>query len=214
MAEVDDLEALNYRQLQALARTLHLPARKPEQILRDAIRKARGLDRLTQTADAVHVAAQPLRREILSLVSRGVATNAALADRLGTRQQNINFHARALVDAGLLEEQVSDGPGRVQVPKAYALTSKGRALMADLGRAADAGASREQLYTFRADAALIDTLRAAGLSPEAIAKEAIEREARKVNKLAALRRLDEEARGYRLGFDAVDFIRRDRDTHV
>jgi len=60
---------------------------------------------------------------------------------------------------------------------------------------------------------LLAVLEAAGISPTEVARQAIEREAERARKLAALTRLQNEAQGVRLGFDATEFIRKDRDTH-
>lgn len=215
MAESDELDGLNYRELQSEARRLSLPARRPENVLRKDIREARKrVVRPLDAQDPTHVATQPIRRRILSLVAQGIATNSLLADRMDTKQQNINFHARALVAAGLLHERAPQGGGRGQAPKEYVLSPEGRALLDGGPPAHDRTEVGEVSYTIRADAKIVDTLRQAGLSPEGIAKEALQREAKKIERLAALRRLEKEAKGFRLGFDATEFIRRDRDSHA
>ena len=68
--------------------------------------------------------------------------------------------------------------------------------------------------SFRVPIDVLEALEQVGISPTEVAKEALRREASRARKLAALERLRKEAKGFELGFDATEFIRRDRDTHA
>lgn len=68
--------------------------------------------------------------------------------------------------------------------------------------------------SFRVSVDVLSTLEEAGISPSEIARAALEREAAKARRLAALARIRARKDKFELGFDVVDFIRKDRDTHV
>ena len=59
---------------------------------------------------------------------------------------------------------------------------------------------------------VLDALEHAGVSVADVAREALRREARKQRTLAALARAKAESKGFRLGFDVVDFLRKDRES--
>ncbi|HWH08810.1 MAG TPA: hypothetical protein VNX21_06385 [Candidatus Thermoplasmatota archaeon] len=67
--------------------------------------------------------------------------------------------------------------------------------------------------SFRVSTDVLATLEAAGLSATDIARAALEREAAKARRLAALARIRGRKDKFELGFDVVEFIRKDRDTH-
>lgn len=66
--------------------------------------------------------------------------------------------------------------------------------------------------SFRVSTDVLAALEAAGLSATEIAKAALEREAAKARRLAALARIRARKDKFELGFDVVEFIRKDRDT--
>lgn len=68
--------------------------------------------------------------------------------------------------------------------------------------------------SFRVRTDVLETLEAAGISAAEVAREALEREAVRARKLAALRRIRQEGSKVRVGFDVVDFLRQDRDSHA
>lgn len=61
---------------------------------------------------------------------------------------------------------------------------------------------------------VLQVLEEAGISVADVARSALEREAARARKLAALRRVRQEGAKVRVGFDVVDFVRQDRDSHV
>lgn len=67
--------------------------------------------------------------------------------------------------------------------------------------------------SFRVSTDVLKTLEDAGLSVTDIAREALEREAAKTRKLAALERIRNRAEKVGLGFDAVEAVRQDRDRN-
>lgn len=68
--------------------------------------------------------------------------------------------------------------------------------------------------SFRVRTDVLLALEAAGISAADVARDALEREAARARKLAALKRVRQEAAKVRVGFDVVDFLRQDRDSHV
>lgn len=65
--------------------------------------------------------------------------------------------------------------------------------------------------SFRVSTEVLAALEEAGLSPTQIAREALEREATKARRLAALERIRGRTEKIGLGFDAAEAIRRDRE---
>jgi hypothetical protein len=74
------------------------------------------------------------------------------------------------------------------------------------------GEGKTRPISFRVDVGVLDALEAAGKSPSEIARAALEREARRLQQLAALARIRENPLKGRSPGDAVTFIRRLRDT--
>lgn len=68
--------------------------------------------------------------------------------------------------------------------------------------------------SFRVDVEVLDALEAAGKSAAEISRRALEREASIARKLAALERMRKQPSRLTFDFDVVDFIRKDRDSHV
>lgn len=68
--------------------------------------------------------------------------------------------------------------------------------------------------TFRVREDLLKELEAAGISPSDVARAALEREAARARKLAVLENIRSRKEKFVIGFDVVDFIRKDRDSHV
>lgn len=66
--------------------------------------------------------------------------------------------------------------------------------------------------SFRVPEDVLDALEKAGISVADVARAALQREATKARKLALLKRLRDDPIQLGLGFDVVDFIRRDRDS--
>lgn len=68
--------------------------------------------------------------------------------------------------------------------------------------------------SFRVREDILEALQEAGLSPAEIARAALEREAAKARRLALLARIRGRKDKFELGFDAAEFIRKDRDSHA
>lgn len=68
--------------------------------------------------------------------------------------------------------------------------------------------------SFRVDVGVLDALTRAGLSATEIARAALEKEARRARAMAALEDLAANPAKVGLGEDVVEFLRRDRDSHV
>lgn len=68
--------------------------------------------------------------------------------------------------------------------------------------------------TFRVRTDVLAALEAAGIAPADVARKALEEEAVRAKQLATIRRIRARAGKdkFELGFDATEFIRRDRDT--
>jgi hypothetical protein len=66
--------------------------------------------------------------------------------------------------------------------------------------------------TFRVRSDVLAVLEAAGIVPAEVARQALEKEANRARKLATLKKLREAPSGLKLGVDAVDLLRRDRDS--
>ena len=66
--------------------------------------------------------------------------------------------------------------------------------------------------TFRVRSDVLAILREAGIAPADVAREALEREANRARKLATLKKLRGAPSGLRLGVDAADLLRKDRDS--
>lgn len=71
--------------------------------------------------------------------------------------------------------------------------------------------SKTRPISFRVREDILAALEAAGIAPAEVARAALEREASRAKKLAILSRIRERPSGLKLGFDAVEFIRKDRD---
>lgn len=68
--------------------------------------------------------------------------------------------------------------------------------------------------SFRVSTEVLAALEAAGLSATEIAKAALEREAAKVRRASTLNALKATPLKLSADFDAAEFIRKDRDSHV
>lgn len=68
--------------------------------------------------------------------------------------------------------------------------------------------------TFRVRKDILEALEAAGIAPADVARAALEREAIRAKQLATIQKIRGRAGKdkFELGFDATEFIRRDRDT--
>ncbi|GEM_PF-5917833 len=66
--------------------------------------------------------------------------------------------------------------------------------------------------TFRVRSDVLAALEEAGIAPADVARDALEREANRARKLATLKRLRDTPSGLKLGVDAVELLRKDRDS--
>lgn len=68
--------------------------------------------------------------------------------------------------------------------------------------------------TFRVRMDVLAALEAAGIAPADVARAALEREASRAKKIALIRKIRERPPSdkFVLGFDATEFIRKDRDS--
>jgi hypothetical protein len=72
---------------------------------------------------------------------------------------------------------------------------------------------RTRPISFRVSTEVLQALEEAGLSAVEVARGALEREATKARRLAALERIRTRVDKVNLGFDAAEAIRRDRERH-
>lgn len=72
--------------------------------------------------------------------------------------------------------------------------------------------SETKAVTFRVRTDVLAALEEAGIAPADVARAALEREALRARRLRILKDLRESPSGLKLGFDAVEFIRKDRDS--
>ena len=60
---------------------------------------------MSAQSDALRVLADPLRRQIVELLSREQLCNCHLVEETGARQTNVSNHLRALREVGLVETE-------------------------------------------------------------------------------------------------------------
>lgn len=66
--------------------------------------------------------------------------------------------------------------------------------------------------SLRVSTDVLDALEEAGIAPADVAREALERAAVRARQLGALQRIRARRDKFALGFDAAEFIRKDRDS--